>query len=96
MDDRRITYRGGLSLTTVLTGIFVTLKLCGVIKWGWIWVFCPIWIEIGLLLLVLVILGPIALYLGHKEKKEEEERFREKFVKDMSKMREEMEDDPHE
>ena len=35
--------------TTLLTIVFITLKLCNVIGWSWIWVLSPIWITFGLL-----------------------------------------------
>ena len=35
--------------TTLLTIVFITLKLCNVISWSWIWVLSPIWITFGLL-----------------------------------------------
>ena len=35
----------GLGIVSVLTIIFVVLKLLGVIKWSWIWVLSPIWIS---------------------------------------------------
>lgn len=38
-----------LSMATML---FVTLKLCGVIDWHWVWVFSPIWIPILFLTLL--------------------------------------------
>ena len=25
--------------------VFITLKLCGVIKWSWVWVLSPMWIT---------------------------------------------------
>lgn len=34
----------GIGLLTVIGAVFVILKLCGVIKWSWIWVLCPFWI----------------------------------------------------
>lgn len=39
------TKQGGLGIVSVLTIIFVVLKLLGVIKWSWIWVLSPIWIS---------------------------------------------------
>jgi hypothetical protein len=45
---------GGLGLGTVLTLIFLVLKLCGVIAWEWIYVFLPIIISFGLSVLVVV------------------------------------------
>ena len=37
--------RGGLGIVSVLTIIFIVLKLLGVIQWSWIWVLSPIWIS---------------------------------------------------
>lgn len=39
------TKQGGLGIVSVLTIIFVVLKLLGVIKWSWIWALSPIWIS---------------------------------------------------
>ena len=36
--------QGGLGIVSVLTIIFIVLKLLGV-KWSWIWVLSPIWIS---------------------------------------------------
>lgn len=35
--------------STLLTIVFITLKLCNVINWSWIWILSPIWITFGLL-----------------------------------------------
>ena len=37
--------QGGLGIVSVLTIIFIVLKLLGVIKWSCIWVLSPIWIS---------------------------------------------------
>lgn len=49
---------GGMGLAGTLTVVFVTLKLCGVIAWPWIWVLAPLWISlvIGVFILILVII----------------------------------------
>ncbi len=39
------TKQGGLGIVSVLTIIFIVLKLLGVIKWSWIWALSPIWIS---------------------------------------------------
>ena len=46
----------GMSISTVLTLIFVVLKLCKIIEWNWIWVLSPLWISIILYLLIFLIL----------------------------------------
>ena len=33
-----------MSLTGVLTVVFIVLKLTGNIDWSWVWVLSPIWI----------------------------------------------------
>ncbi len=44
-----------MSAWTVLTLIFITLKLCGVIEWSWVWVFMPMWFMpvLGLVFILL-------------------------------------------
>ena len=39
------TKQCGLGIVSVLTIIFIVLKLLGVIQWSWIWVLSPIWIS---------------------------------------------------
>ena len=56
----------GLGLTSVLTIIFVVLKLVGVIDWSWWWVFSPTLIDLGLTIIVLII---YAAYVVHENKK---------------------------
>lgn len=43
-------------LTTLLTILFVGLKLTNHIDWSWWWVLAPIWIPTSLVLLVIIIL----------------------------------------
>jgi membrane protein YdbS with pleckstrin-like domain len=66
------TSSSGLGLSTVLTIIFVVLKLVGVIAWSWWWVFSPILIDIGLTIIVLVI---YAIYVAHENKRNNKWRF---------------------
>ncbi len=33
-----------IGLPTILTLLFLTLKLCGVIAWSWWWVLAPVWV----------------------------------------------------
>ena len=44
----------GIGFTGVLTVAFIVMKLCGVIKWSWLWVLSPIWISIVLWVLIFV------------------------------------------
>jgi hypothetical protein len=58
MSDSK-TSSGGIGFAALLTIAFIVLKLCKLIDWPWIWVISPIWISIGLVLLVF---GGIGLY----------------------------------
>ena len=51
---------GGINFAEALTIVFVVLKLCGIIKWSWVWVLSPIWIGLAFVAIVLLI---IALFL---------------------------------
>ena len=41
-----------IDIWTVLFIVFLILKLCGVITWSWWWVTAPIWIPLGLSIIV--------------------------------------------
>jgi hypothetical protein len=63
------------SLSTILGVLFITLKLCHVINWSWVWVLCPFWISFALVfgfiafVLFIMCLGVIAsAILDHKKK----------------------------
>ena len=34
-----------ISFTTLLTVLFIGLKLAGYISWSWVWVLYPLWIS---------------------------------------------------
>jgi hypothetical protein len=48
--------KGGIGLGGILTLIFITLKLTGLITWSWWWVLSPIWISLLLFILISIIL----------------------------------------
>lgn len=56
--------QGGLGIVSVLTIIFIVLKLLGVIKWSWIWALSPIWISV-----VIVVAVFSAILIGGRIKK---------------------------
>lgn len=45
MKDKESLVYGAIwtAFTLLLFAVFLTLKLCGVIDWAWVWVFAPIW-----------------------------------------------------
>jgi hypothetical protein len=40
----------------LLTLIFVTLKLCSVISWSWVWVLSPLWMPLVIVFCVVFFL----------------------------------------
>lgn len=45
----------GIGFSGLLTIVFIVLKLLGVITWSWLWVLSPIWINIGLGVVIITI-----------------------------------------
>ena len=45
----------GIGFFSLLTIVFIVLKLCNVIDWSWVWVLSPIWISAILVIVVLFI-----------------------------------------
>lgn len=43
--NRKRSKTKGVSFISLLTAIFIVLKLLHAISWPWIWVFSPIWIS---------------------------------------------------
>lgn len=60
------TGSSGLGLASVLTIIFVVLKLVDVITWSWWWVFSPILIDFGLTIIVVIGIVAYEAYDNHK------------------------------
>ncbi len=59
MSSNRNSSSSGIGICGVLTIVFIVLKLVGVINWSWLWVLCPLWIDILLTVIVLVIIAII-------------------------------------
>ena len=59
--DSGTSASGGIGFCGLLTVVFITLRLTGVIDWSWAWVLAPIWIPVALVLSVLVLLAFIAV-----------------------------------
>lgn len=52
---------GGVGFLGLLAILFIGLKLGGVIQWSWVWVLCPLWAGLALLLSLAAICGIIWL-----------------------------------
>ena len=53
MNEHKSSGSGGIGFAGLLTIVFITLKLMGVIDWSWGWVLSPLWISaaIGIVLI---------------------------------------------
>lgn len=36
--------------------VFVILKLCGIIRWSWLWVLAPLWLTAWIIAVIILIL----------------------------------------
>jgi hypothetical protein len=62
MNESSPTIVRGTSLPTLLTVLFVALKLCGVISWSWWWVLSPIPITIGVAIIALAVVFTVLMF----------------------------------
>lgn len=64
-ENKTVIKKQGLSFSSLLTIIFIVLKLIGVIEWSWLWVLSPLWISVGLSLAIyligMLVVGIIAI-----------------------------------
>ena len=44
----------GIGFSGLLTIVFITLKLCKVINWSWVWVLSPIWISMIITIVIIL------------------------------------------
>lgn len=67
MDDKRkigcsCSFPG---LGTLLTVLFIALKLCGVIAWSWVWVLAPLWISVAIAVFFIIVSLIILAIVDH-------------------------------
>ncbi len=51
----KIDRRHSLTFTQALGILFIGLKLMGFIDWSWLWVLTPVWVDLGLEAVVLIL-----------------------------------------
>ena len=54
-DNKSNAAGGGISFAGLLTIAFIILKLCNVITWSWWWVLSPMWISMGLVVVIFIV-----------------------------------------
>jgi hypothetical protein len=60
MSNATETTKSSFPVLAVLGIVFITLKLCHVIAWSWLWVLAPFWV-IPALLIVIFLIGAIVI-----------------------------------
>lgn len=50
------TVKSGIGVLGLLQVAFIILKILKAIEWSWFWVFIPLWIDIAVTVIMLVIL----------------------------------------
>lgn len=56
-NEKSSSSSGGIGFGGLLTILFITLKLCGVINWSWCWVLSPIWITFVLIFALIIFIA---------------------------------------
>lgn len=56
------TATSSISSTSLLTIVFIVLKLCKVIDWSWWWVTAPTWIPIAFAIVVFLVIAVVRSY----------------------------------
>ena len=69
MKNEQVT-SGGLGLGSVLFIVFLVLKLTNVIDWSWWWVTAPLWIPIGLAVMIFIVTALVIIVKEIKRKKQ--------------------------
>lgn len=64
------TTSSGLGIGTVLFIVFLILKLTNVIDWSWWWVTAPLWIPLGLVVMILIVISLEIIAKEIKRKKQ--------------------------
>ena len=57
---------GGIGFVSLLTLVFIVLKLTGVISWSWVWVLAPMWISFLVSLVIILIVVVVLMVINHK------------------------------
>lgn len=70
MSDYSNQTSSGIGFFSLLTIVFIVLKLCNVIAWSWVWVLAPIWIPTAIIIIaILIYLACVMINTAIKNKK---------------------------
>lgn len=54
-NSKNTTVSCGIGFTGLLTIVFIVLKLLNIINWSWWWVLAPLWLPVGIILIIALI-----------------------------------------
>ena len=60
--ETKLVVKSGLSFSSLLTLIFIVLKLCSIISWSWFWVLSPLLFGLALDILVIIVMIIVSLF----------------------------------
>jgi hypothetical protein len=61
MSENKSSSSGGIGFFSLLTIVFITLKLTGYITWSWWWVLAPLWLVPVVILSITALVFLVAL-----------------------------------
>ena len=67
-NSKNTTVSGGIGFTGLLTIVFIVLKLLNIINWSWWWVLAPLWLPVGIFLIIALIFIIIGCVMNKKLK----------------------------
>jgi uncharacterized membrane protein YhaH (DUF805 family) len=71
----------GIGFVGLLTIVFIVLKLLEKITWSWWWVLSPLWISVGLVLIIFLAIFLWAIISTYKEEKKKKKNGKNKYGK---------------
>jgi len=57
MENKTQAASGGITFLGLLQVAFIILKITGIIKWSWWLVLIPIWFDLAIILLIILVAG---------------------------------------
>lgn len=67
-NSKNTTVSCGIGFTRLLTIVFIVLKLLNIINWSWWWVLAPLWLPVGIILIIALIFIIIGCVMNRKLK----------------------------
>ena len=56
---------GGITAIQLLQVAFIVLKICNVINWPWVVVLMPLWIQLGIIAIIVFVWTMVAIFRKH-------------------------------